>query len=300
MTFLLAKYTLLFLLAAAFGFALGYWWSRRNFVDVSESYSDLRKANQRSDAGHWDRLWQRLDEFPDPKETDLSEVESRLQAISTLITDQPRPEPVSFAAIENRLDSLKQSILDIPQPEKPTDPDFRPLTDRLDSLKQSVLDIPQPEKPTDPDFRPLTERLDRIDADIMAIPVPEAPPRVDLAPIDRRLQGIETELGQLRQRLVQPKPARDTQQKSTPTIIKAALYGKKDDLKRISGVGPKLEKLLNKNGVYYYWQVASWTPRDITVIDDRLDVFKGRISRDEWVKQAQKLKKQPGAASMPG
>ena len=53
MTYLLAKYTLLFLLAAALGFVLGYWFSRRNFEDVSESFEDLRKANQRSDDENW-------------------------------------------------------------------------------------------------------------------------------------------------------------------------------------------------------------------------------------------------------
>ena len=67
----------------------------------------------------------------------------------------------------------------------------------------------------------------------------------------------------------------------------------------ISGVGPKLESLLNKNGVYYFWQVASWNRDDIKIIDDRLDVFKGRISRDEWVKQAKNLKRQPHASPMP-
>jgi predicted flap endonuclease-1-like 5' DNA nuclease len=75
--------------------------------------------------------------------------------------------------------------------------------------------------------------------------------------------------------------------------------GGRDDLKLISGVGPKLEKLLNENGVYYFWQVASWNRDDIKIIDDRLDVFKGRISRDEWVKQAKNLKRQPHASPMP-
>ena len=54
-----------------------------------------------------------------------------------------------------------------------------------------------------------------------------------------------------------------------------------------------------KNGIYYFWQVASWSRKDIQIIDDRLDAFKGRISRDDWVSQAKKLKRSPGAAQMP-
>jgi predicted flap endonuclease-1-like 5' DNA nuclease len=63
-----------------------------------------------------------------------------------------------------------------------------------------------------------------------------------------------------------------------------------DDLKVISGVGPKLEGVLNSMGVYQYAQVATWKKKDIAWVDDRLQ-FKGRIERDDWVKQAKKLAK---------
>jgi len=67
----------------------------------------------------------------------------------------------------------------------------------------------------------------------------------------------------------------------------------------ISGIGPKLERLLNKNGVYYFWQLAGWTEQDIDVMDERLDTFKGRIGRDDWVSQAKQLRSQDGAARQP-
>jgi large subunit ribosomal protein L21 len=61
--------------------------------------------------------------------------------------------------------------------------------------------------------------------------------------------------------------------------------GDKDDLKKISGVGPKLEGLLNENGVYHFWQIAEWGPAEIAFMDDLLS-FKGRIERDNWIAQA--------------
>lgn len=61
-----------------------------------------------------------------------------------------------------------------------------------------------------------------------------------------------------------------------------------DDLKAISGVGPALEKKLNGLGVYRYEQIGSWTKAEIKWVDDRLK-FRGRIERDDWVKQARKL-----------
>jgi len=63
-----------------------------------------------------------------------------------------------------------------------------------------------------------------------------------------------------------------------------------DDLKLISGVGPKLEATLNEIGVYQYAQVVTWKKADIQKVDDQLR-FKGRIERDGWVKQAKILAK---------
>ncbi|MFN7004310.1 MAG: NADH-quinone oxidoreductase subunit E [Roseinatronobacter sp.] len=64
--------------------------------------------------------------------------------------------------------------------------------------------------------------------------------------------------------------------------------GQADDLKKLKGVGPKLEKLLNELGVFHFWQVASWTEDQVAWVDDRLK-FKGRIERDGWIEQAKIL-----------
>ncbi len=63
-----------------------------------------------------------------------------------------------------------------------------------------------------------------------------------------------------------------------------------DDLKLISGVGPKLEQTLNDLGIYRFEQVAGWRKKEIAWVDDRLR-FKGRIERDDWMSQAKILAK---------
>lgn len=70
----------------------------------------------------------------------------------------------------------------------------------------------------------------------------------------------------------------------------AAPAGAADDLKKISGVGPVLEKKLNALGITTFAQVAAFTPEDITKVDDALS-FKGRIDRDNWLEQAATLAK---------
>ena len=59
--------------------------------------------------------------------------------------------------------------------------------------------------------------------------------------------------------------------------------------KRIKGVGPKLEVLLNRMGFFHYDQVASWTAAEVEWVDGNLEGFKGRVSRDGWVEQAKIL-----------
>lgn len=54
-------------------------------------------------------------------------------------------------------------------------------------------------------------------------------------------------------------------------------------------MGPKVNTLLKSMGITSFAQVASWTQADITEIDSKLGTFAGRISRDNWVEQAQLL-----------
>jgi len=61
-----------------------------------------------------------------------------------------------------------------------------------------------------------------------------------------------------------------------------------DDLKMISGVGPKLEQVLNGLGVWTFGQISEWTAEEIAWVDDYLQ-FKGRIERDDWIRQASAL-----------
>ena len=76
--------------------------------------------------------------------------------------------------------------------------------------------------------------------------------------------------------------------KNRPAAIKKP--AKPDDLKLISGVGPKLEGVLHGLGIYTFAQVSKWKKAERDWVDGYLK-FKGRIDRDDWVKQAKALAK---------
>lgn len=74
-----------------------------------------------------------------------------------------------------------------------------------------------------------------------------------------------------------------------PKALKKARASGADDLKQIKGIGPKLEKLCNSLGFFHFDQIAAWTDDEIAWVDQNLEGFKGRVTRDAWVNQAKTL-----------
>jgi len=64
--------------------------------------------------------------------------------------------------------------------------------------------------------------------------------------------------------------------------------GAPDDMTRIAGVGPELEKKLNEAGIWHYWQVAAMGDADVAKLDADLKL-NGRIVRDGWVDLARAM-----------
>ncbi|MEM7619611.1 MAG: 30S ribosomal protein S2 [Pseudomonadota bacterium] len=134
-----------------------------------------------------------------------------------------------------------------------------------------------------------------IEADETAL---EAPKAVDAAEQQDTIEASETEK-------VDESAKKDTKKSSKPekeieelSLISDVSFevlsepkGTADDLKKISGIGPVLEKKLNSLGIYHYAQIKSLNKDDIAKIDDLLK-FKGRIERDDWLTQAATLEKE--------
>ena len=63
---------------------------------------------------------------------------------------------------------------------------------------------------------------------------------------------------------------------------------RKDDLKKIHGIGPAIERAFNKMGTFTYIQIARWTPSDIARVARKLETVPDRIKRDNWIAGAKK------------
>jgi len=111
------------------------------------------------------------------------------------------------------------------------------------------------------------------------VPLPDKHPPVDMTPTSSDwLQHQQTPAAADKAVRQQPQSHR-----SSPNL-------EKDDLKRISGIGPKLERLLNDNGVVSFRQIAKWQDAEIRAMDELAPAFRGRVRRDDWVGQARRLR----------
>ncbi|WP_354553605.1 polyhydroxyalkanoate depolymerase [Kaistia defluvii] len=67
-----------------------------------------------------------------------------------------------------------------------------------------------------------------------------------------------------------------------------------DDLKRIAGIGAKLEASLNAAGFTRFAQIARLTVKQQTALDARLGL-RGRVAREKWIEQAKALMQEASA-----
>lgn len=93
--------------------------------------------------------------------------------------------------------------------------------------------------------------------------------------------------GEANEKVAETKPKAASKPKAAK---KAKADDGADDLTKISGVGPVIVKKLHALGVTTFAQIAAWTPEDVEEMDEKLS-FKGRIDRDDWLKQAAELAK---------
>ncbi|AGI73664.1 hypothetical protein OA238_c37150 [Octadecabacter arcticus 238] len=112
------------------------------------------------------------------------------------------------------------------------------------------------------------------------LPVSTPDPIVDM-PADDAVKPVPN---------AQPTPAAlNSATVGKPQGLIAARDGLPDDLTKIKGIGAKMEMICNRLGFWHFDQIAAWNAEEIAWVDDNLEGFKGRVTRDNWVAQAKAL-----------
>lgn len=72
-------------------------------------------------------------------------------------------------------------------------------------------------------------------------------------------------------------------------VLPAVADNDRDDLTRIRGIGPFIERKLNELGIFTFEQLAACDDELIEKLTLAIEFFPGRIKRDDWVGQAKRL-----------
>lgn len=131
------------------------------------------------------------------------------------------------------------------------DPDE--LTDGLDASNDPVDDLP-----------PEPEAADDVDVDVDD---------------DEEIEDLEED-----QEIVDEQPESPPEEE-----VELEPYTRRDNLKKIKGVGPAIEKTLNEIGIVNLQQIADMSEYDIDRVAKRLKGFHTRIYREDWIGQARAL-----------
>lgn len=261
MGYLIYKIVFMLMSAAGFGAALAWWWMRRHYEDVTLEHSRWVE--------NWDQWRQRFEaQLAARPAADLSPLADRLTDIERRIDGIvfPPPTPVTdLSPVREDLHALRQRMdaIRIPEPLAPQHVDLEPVQRRLDALDRTLADA-------------LAEWRSR-QAPVLPAPAPAAVAEPE--PVSSLTHGMI--------------------RSGSRNLLTHAALGKPDDLQRIKGVAGVLERMLHGIGVYYFWQIAEWTPEDVAHVDRQLTAFKGRILRDHWVRQSQGFAAEPTAARKP-
>lgn len=231
---------------------------------------------------------------------DLDPVVERIARVERAVAAN-RPEPSDFTPIEKRLDGVDASLRAIPQP------DLAPLVDAMLAI-DSRMDLAALENRLTSIEYGLAALHDMLRTRQVAAEGRGEDPRRDAA---ARLSAPNRNAAAPRQEAGPPAPAPSRPARPIDPInpyrragdeanlLQRPAFGGADDLTRIDGVGPMLRKMLNDIGVFYFWQMAEWTPEETAYVDSRLKHFQGRIDRDDWVNQARRLAVLPSSAKRP-
>lgn len=118
-------------------------------------------------------------------------------------------------------------------------------------------------------------------------PLPDRPDPDLIRPRD--IRPDPTVDGPIAEKVAVAQPVEAPVTAALTTIGVPAAEGPPDDLRRLKGLGPKLNTLLTGLGITRFDQIAAWNADDIARVDAHLGTFSGRIVRDNWVEQARLL-----------
>jgi predicted flap endonuclease-1-like 5' DNA nuclease len=103
---------------------------------------------------------------------------------------------------------------------------------------------------------------------------------------ERMLDDIDRLKGRIREAELE---ARTSGESRPPAWVMVQPFGARDDLQRLEGVDPSLERTLNRLGIYHFHQIARFETSDVEWLVDHVEGIPENTIRDSWIADASRL-----------
>jgi predicted flap endonuclease-1-like 5' DNA nuclease len=103
---------------------------------------------------------------------------------------------------------------------------------------------------------------------------------------ERMLDDIDRLKGRIREAELE---ARTSGESRPPAWVMVQPFGARDDLQRLEGVDPSLERTLNRLGIYHFHQIARFETSDVEWLVDHVEGVPENTIRDSWIADASRL-----------
>lgn len=268
MGYLVVEIMVLLLIAAAIGFIIG-WFLRRGGAASADVGSDqsakLAAAEKRADD-----LNKEIPEY----EAEIERLRAQLEATRGEVSDEREKYGVlegEMGGIRDKEAALAAALSDVSNRES----EIERLKGELETARSGS---------SDDRSASLQSEIDRLRSELETARAAHADCGTNIAALNARIAELEGVPA-----APAPTAAPAAADLPRPTWLLDKPDGEVDDLKRIKGVGPVMEKTLNDLGIYHFRQVAKLDADGIEWVSANIETFPGRITRDGWVEQASAL-----------
>jgi predicted flap endonuclease-1-like 5' DNA nuclease len=253
--------SLVLMLAAAFGLgAILGWMLRREKIAAREAgLAELRMQQLEAQQRKIERLYRQREEL----RTRVSETRDRYRARLREAREQAGDAGGHDETLRKLRDKLAESI------------------ERREALRRQLERLITRSRKLATDAARDRERAAALEDDLQTW-------RRKLPPLMARYRDKSRQASEFEARLRQLGEAPDAEPEAVhaaPAPPEAAA----DDLQRIRGIGPALERKLHAMGIYRLDQIAGFDADDIERVGQQLGAFARRIDRDGWVAQARDI-----------
>lgn len=205
----------------------------------------------------------------------VAEKDQQIAAISQQLTDELEEKDQQILALSESLSTLQESTSESEEIKQLKD-NLRVSNGKLNACREAFYNLEEKTKEKDKEFKKLSKQLQAQQKVDKKITTKNNTSSTGKKPVKSVTNKADT-------KKADTKAGQSNKSKKNESKV--------DDLTQIKGIGPKISQLLQAEGVNSFAQIASWKQADIKDIDSKLK-FKGRIKRDDWIKQAKKLSKQ--------